>query len=226
MRARWCLHALVRPADDGKAGVGLDAALPHRPQHLQPGENAKHAVKAAACGRGMFSGCGKHKDWGVSAHVPAGCVSRWLPIAMGGSLRFSPGSTANMLPIWSMMTSQPIVLASSQSQSRTSRSSSVSASRIMAPGQSGTAPHLAVSMMSRHSLSPLILAIVAALDFRVSSLVLSDCSECEAPGRKRNMCVHSRPYCRKQDICMTAPQAFYPLVGGSLMLHHTWGLSS
>jgi len=91
---------------------------------------------------------------------------------MGGSFRFLPVRTANMLPIWSMMISHPMALASLQNQSRTSRSSSVSASRIIAPGLSGTAPHLAVFMMSRHNLSAFVFAIVDVVDFNVCSLVL------------------------------------------------------
>ena len=68
-----------------------------------------------------------------SKRPPVGCVSRWLPIAIGGRSSRRPRRRAKMLPISSTVTRQPSRSQASTNQSRTRRSSSLSVSRHTPP---------------------------------------------------------------------------------------------
>src|SRR5262244_2192043 len=79
---------------------------------------------------------------------PVGCVSRWLPSAMGASPALRPGRKANTLPTSSTVTRQPRASASRLNQARTMPSSAVSVWRLMPPLT--VPPKAAVSIRLAH----------------------------------------------------------------------------
>jgi hypothetical protein len=83
---------------------------------------------------------------------PEGCVSRWLPKAMGSLALSRPGLRAKMLPTSSTVTVQPRALHCATNQSRTCLSSSLSVRRVIPPP--GVPPNFALSTMVPQSRSP------------------------------------------------------------------------
>src|SRR4029079_10502900 len=92
---------------------------------------------------------------------PVGWVSRCEPMAIGTSLLFLPGLSANMLPTLSTDTLQPKSSHCALNQSRTRLSSSETVRRLMPPFD--VAPYLAVSMMASHRRCGLMVRLLLAV---------------------------------------------------------------
>src|SRR5690242_1407531 len=124
---------------------------------------------------------------------PVGWVSRCEPMAMGVSLLFLPGLSANMLPTLSTETLQPKASHCALNQSRTRLSSSETVSRLMPPF--GVAPYLAVSMMASHRrcglMVRLLLAVMEAAFRDDAGVRREDCQAFLANSRKKST-AHNR----------------------------------
>ncbi len=83
---------------------------------------------------------------------PDGCVSRWLPKAIGGRVLSRPALRAKMLPTSSTVTTQPSARHWATNQSRTSLSASLSVNLVTPPP--GVPPKRDVSMIVLQSRSP------------------------------------------------------------------------